>query len=95
MITSYLLKVVLHNPGVLGRMMQWAVKVGEFRVEYQPQSAIKSQVLVDFIAEFTWMSQEVETKVQLEDLLVDPNGICKQGWTIHAKCGGLCFNEPS
>ena len=36
-----------------GRMVQWAVKLSQFDIEYRPITAIKAQALVDFIAEFT------------------------------------------
>ena len=37
-----------------GRLIQWAIELGQFDIEYRPQAAIKAQVLADFIAEFTY-----------------------------------------
>ena len=37
----------------VGQLIQWAIKLSEFDIRYQPRNAIKSQVLADFIAEFT------------------------------------------
>ena len=34
-------------------MIQWAIKLSQFDIEYRPRTAIKAQVLTDFIAEFT------------------------------------------
>ena len=34
-------------------MALWAVELSEFDIRYRPQTAIKEQVVVDFIAEFT------------------------------------------
>ena len=34
-------------------MIQWAIELSQFDIEYQPRMAIKAQVLLDFIAEFT------------------------------------------
>ena len=34
-------------------MVQWAIKLSQFDVEYRPRTAIKAQALADFIAEFT------------------------------------------
>ena len=31
----------------------WAIKLGEFDVQYRPRTTIKAQALVDFIAKFT------------------------------------------
>ena len=36
-----------------GRMVQWAIELSQFDIEYHPRTAIKAQALVDFIAEFT------------------------------------------
>ena len=37
----------------VGRLIQWAIKLSKFDIRYQPRNAIKAQVLVDFIVEFT------------------------------------------
>ena len=34
-------------------MVQWAIELSQFDLEYQPQTTIKAQALADFIAEFT------------------------------------------
>ena len=34
-------------------MVQWAIELIQFSIEYHPRIAIKAQALVDFIAEFT------------------------------------------
>ena len=36
-----------------GRMIQWTIELSQFDIEYHRRTAIKSQALVDFIAEFT------------------------------------------
>jgi hypothetical protein len=36
----------------MGRIAQWAVEIGQFDVEFIPRRVIKSQTLVDFIAEW-------------------------------------------
>ena len=38
---------------VTRQLIQWAIELSEFDDRYQPRSAIKTQVLADFIAEFT------------------------------------------
>ena len=38
---------------VAGRMIRWAIELNQFNIEYHPRTAIKAQVLADFIAEFT------------------------------------------
>ncbi|XP_017227902.2 uncharacterized protein LOC108203469 [Daucus carota subsp. sativus] len=50
--TSYPLRQVLYKPEASGRMLKWAVELGQFDIEYKPRSAIKGQALADFILEF-------------------------------------------
>ena len=46
-------KKAMHKPEAAGWMIQWAIKLSQFDVQYHPQTAIKAQALADFIAEFT------------------------------------------
>ena len=43
----------MNKPEAAGRMVQWAIELSQFDVEYRPRTAIKGQALADFIAEFT------------------------------------------
>ena len=45
-----------------GRMVQWAIELSQFDIEYQPQTTIKAQALADFIAEFTSPEHEDNQK---------------------------------
>ena len=47
------LQRVMSNPEAAGRMALWAIELSEFDIQYHPRTAIKSQVVIDFIAEFT------------------------------------------
>ncbi|CAA0824505.1 Polynucleotidyl transferase- ribonuclease H-like superfamily protein, partial [Striga hermonthica] len=51
--TSYPLRQILHRPETSGRMIKWAIELGQFDIHYQPRTTIKAKVLSDFIAEFT------------------------------------------
>ena len=50
--TEYPMKQVLHKPEVFGRLMKWAIELSEFDIRYKPKTAIKGQVLSDFVMEF-------------------------------------------
>ncbi|XP_030936699.1 uncharacterized protein LOC115961954 [Quercus lobata] len=43
----------MNKPEAAGRMVQWAIELSQFDIEYHPRTAIKAQALADFIAEFT------------------------------------------
>ena len=51
--TSVPIKLVFQKPEVSGHLAKWAVEVGEYDVIFRPATAIKSQVLADFVAEFS------------------------------------------
>jgi hypothetical protein len=44
---------ILQSKEATERIAQWAVKIGQYDVEFVPRRAIKSQALTDFIAEWT------------------------------------------
>ena len=67
--TEYPIKQVLHKPETSGRLMKWAIELSEFDIRYKLKTAIKGQVLVDFVMEFT--SEELTGDTQTTpDLLV-------------------------
>ena len=51
--TDQPIKKSIKQPEVARRMIQWAIKLSQFDIEYHPRTTIKVQALVDFIAEFT------------------------------------------
>ena len=48
-----LIKKSMNKPEAAGRMVQWAIELSQFDIEYHPRTAIKVQALADFIVEFT------------------------------------------
>src|SRR5947207_3277546 len=51
-VTSFPIGDILHNRDSTGRIAKWAVELGSFELTFQPRTTIKSQALVDFIAEW-------------------------------------------
>ena len=52
-LTDKPLRKAMSSPEVAGRMALWAVELSKFDIQYRPRTAIKGQVVADFIAEFT------------------------------------------
>ncbi|XP_065036645.1 uncharacterized protein LOC135672121 [Musa acuminata AAA Group] len=52
-ITDRPLRLVLSKFDVAGRLLKWAVELGEHDIRYIPRTAIKAQSVADFIAELT------------------------------------------
>ena len=52
-LTDKPLRRAMGSPEAAGRVALWAVKLSEFNIQYCPRTAIKGQVVADFIFEFT------------------------------------------
>jgi hypothetical protein len=52
-VTSFPLRAILHNSNATGNIAKWAAELAEFQLDFQPRHAVKSQVLADFIVEWT------------------------------------------
>jgi ribonuclease HI len=52
---------ILHNQDATGRISKWAVELGALSIDFKPHTAIKSQALVDFMAE--WRENQIPTLV--------------------------------
>jgi hypothetical protein len=52
-VASTLVSSILSNPDATGCVSLWGITLGPWEITYQRQLAIKSQVLPDFIAEWT------------------------------------------
>lgn len=51
--TNYLVQQVLKKPDLEGNMVSWSVEISEYDIQYIPKGIIKSQALIDFIAELS------------------------------------------
>ncbi|CAK9168984.1 unnamed protein product [Ilex paraguariensis] len=51
-LTDQTLKGIFRKADLSGRIFKWAVELGEHDIHFKPRTAIKGQVLTDFIAEF-------------------------------------------
>ncbi|KAI3754656.1 hypothetical protein L1987_54443 [Smallanthus sonchifolius] len=50
-VTDQPIRTILERPETSGRLAKWAIELGEHKIEYVPRTAIKAQVLADFLAE--------------------------------------------
>ncbi|KAK1417533.1 hypothetical protein QVD17_26662 [Tagetes erecta] len=96
-LTSVPLQQVLKRPEISGRLAKWAIELGTLEITYKPRTAIKGQVLADFIAETpegtkvidpTPLNIEVLTKLPAWQLHTD-GASCKEGAGI-----GLLLVSP-
>ena len=52
-LTDQPLKRVMSSLEAAGRIALWAIELSEFDVQYRPRTAVKGQIVADFIAEYT------------------------------------------
>jgi hypothetical protein len=51
--TQFPVQAMFQMSDFTGRISKWGVKIGTLDVKYLPRTAIKGQILADFVAEFT------------------------------------------
>ena len=52
-VTKYPLGDILHNCDATRCISKWAIELGSFTIKFKPRNTIKSQALIDFVAEWT------------------------------------------
>ncbi|KAL2248495.1 UNVERIFIED_CONTAM: Retrovirus-related Pol polyprotein from transposon [Sesamum indicum] len=75
-LTNHPLRNVLARPEASGRLVKWAVELGEFGIEYQARTTLKGQVLADFMVEFVG---EPETEPSLGKWMLHVDGSSNAG----------------
>jgi hypothetical protein len=88
-VSSFPLGEIIRNPDAAGRIANWSVELMGEMLAYAPREAIKSQILADFVAEWT-------------DTQLPPLQIQAECWTLYfdgsvMKTGagaGLLFISP-
>ena len=63
----------MHSPKASGRLVKWAIELGEFDIKYKPRTAIKAQALADFVVECTIANQEVGGKEEVDKQISNRN----------------------
>ncbi|KAL4581685.1 hypothetical protein LXL04_006212 [Taraxacum kok-saghyz] len=75
--TNYPIKSVMRKPEMSGRMAKWSVKLSTYNIIYEPKTAIKSQALADFVADF---SNDLKKEVEIEVEQLHKENVGK--WTL-------------
>jgi hypothetical protein len=69
-VTDYLLGDILWNQDASGRISNWAVELDALNIDFKPQTTIKSQALVDFMAK--WRENQLPTPTE-----------CPEHWVMY------------
>ena len=73
-LTNHPLKKVMNKLEAAGRLIQWAIKLNECDVRYQPRNAIKAQVFTDFITEFSPNRSELNEMDKVQKWVINVDG---------------------
>jgi hypothetical protein len=85
-LTNQLLNDIFGNRDSSGRISKWAMKLSEQEVDFKKCSAIKSQILADFVAEWTEPDFIVEGAVPESAWLA----YCDGAWdTVEARAAAI------
>ena len=65
---------ILSKHELSGRLVKWSIELSEFDLQYHPCLAIKSQILINFVAEYTLPKEDpkVMQDVLLQELIEKP-----------------------
>jgi hypothetical protein len=75
-VTDYPLGDILWNQNDTRRISKWAVELGTLNIDFKPRTTIKSQALVDFMAE--WRENQLPTPTErLEHWVMYFDGLLK------------------
>ena len=74
MLTDLPLWQILSKYELSGCLVKWSIELTKFDLQYHPRLAIKSQILVDFIAECTLPEEDLKVRLDalIEELLEEP-----------------------
>jgi hypothetical protein len=88
-VSDFPLADILHNHNATGHISKWAVELGALTLDFEPRTTIKSQALVDFMAE--WRENQVEAPTnQSEHWVMYFDGSLKLG----GAGAGVLFISP-
>jgi hypothetical protein len=88
-VSKYPLGEVIQNPEAEGRITKWALELMGQNITYAPHSAIKSQVLVDFVAEWMEITTTVASVEHKTWIMYFDGSVMKEGAGV-----GLVFISP-
>ena len=65
------MKRAMSSPEAARRMALWAIELSKFEVQYRPQTAVKGQIVANFIAEYTQSKEKGVEGQKLRSIYTD------------------------
>ncbi|XP_071740399.1 uncharacterized protein [Rutidosis leptorrhynchoides] len=95
-LTNVPIKKVLTKPEISGRLALWAVELGAYQISYLPLSAVKGQVLADYLAEMTGELEVINERTELKPVVGETWDLFTDGASCAEGAGaGLVLASPS
>jgi ribonuclease HI len=89
--SSQPLKDIMRNREATGRVGKWAAELNEFTIDFVHRSSIQSQVLADFIADWTLGAQEEEKANDVKAWII----FCDGSWGTFGAGAAAVLISPS
>ncbi|XP_074346627.1 uncharacterized protein LOC141685424 [Apium graveolens] len=77
--TNFPLRNVLSKPDLTGRMAKWAIRLSTYDITYDTRNSIKSQVLADFVDDFS-PSQMTDAEKEFQQVF---SRVDMKPWTLY------------
>jgi hypothetical protein len=90
-LTNQPLKHIFGNHDSSGRVGEWAMELSEYVIDFEKRVAMKSQVLADFIADWTELSSYTEGTVPVIPWQV----YCDGAWGVSGAGAAAILKSPS
>ncbi|XP_074352736.1 uncharacterized protein LOC141691883 [Apium graveolens] len=79
-VTDQQLRKIIHKPGASGRLVNWAIELGQFNINFVPQTAIKAQALAEFVMECTFPEPQPLASHEIAQKEANPGTDC---WKLY------------
>jgi hypothetical protein len=93
-VSSFPLGEIIRNPDAAGRIAKWSVELMGETLAYAPRNAIKSQILADFVAEWT-DTQLPSPQIQAECWTLYFSAVEHAGTGLRHACHCTPYGSPS
>nr|XP_017250520.1 PREDICTED: uncharacterized protein LOC108221132 [Daucus carota subsp. sativus] len=79
-VTDQPLRKIIHKPDISGRLVNWAIELSQFSLTFLPRTAVKAQVLADFVVECNFPENQTTPMETEPEAPVESN---PGSWILH------------
>nr|XP_017227831.1 PREDICTED: uncharacterized protein LOC108203420 [Daucus carota subsp. sativus] len=79
-VTDQPFRKIIHKPDISERLVNWAIELSQFSLTFLPRTAVKAQVLADFVVECNFPENQTTPMETEPEAPVEPN---PESWILH------------